>query len=370
MTKKSVFSLFVLSILILVEPLFSQAVPFDSDRWDISASVSKQEVYQGEKCLLMQGGIAVLKDVDFVDGIMEFDVAFGRVRGFFGAVWRLQDRANYEEFYMRSHQSGNPDANQYTPVFNNLPGWQLYHGKGYGVPVDYPFDRWFHVKIVVSGSEGEIYINDMNQPALYIPEMKRDVTSGKIGLKVNNFGPARFANFSYQIVDRPVLKTRSETPAAGIKGTVMSWQVSGVFAESSLSGKLRLTDDDKKMTWKKLACETSGLANLARIQPAGRGSNTVYAKVVVFSETDQVKVFQFGFSDRIKIYFNGHLLYGGNNTYRSRDYRYLGTIGYFEELYLPLKKGKNELWLAVSESFGGWGIQGRFMDLSGLRFVE
>ena len=59
-------------------------------------------------------------------------------------------------------------------------------------------------------------------------------------------------------------------------------------------------------------------------------------------------------------------MYGGSNLYRSRDYRYLGTIGYFDELYLPLQRGKNELWLAVSEDFGGWGIQAMFEDMAGI----
>ena len=34
------------------------------------------------------------------------------------AIWRVQDAKNYEEFYLRPHQSGNPDA---TPVHPGLP---------------------------------------------------------------------------------------------------------------------------------------------------------------------------------------------------------------------------------------------------------
>ena len=43
----------------------------------------------------------------------------------------------------------------------------------------------------------------------------------------------------------------------------------------------------------------------------------------------------------------------------SRDYRFLGTIGYFDAVYLQLKKGRNDLWIAVSENFGGWGIKAK-----------
>jgi hypothetical protein len=28
----------------------------------------------------------------------------------------------------------------------------------------------------------------------------------------------------------------------------------------------------------------------------------------------------------------------------------------FDELILPLKRGDNELWFAVSEDFGGWAV--------------
>jgi hypothetical protein len=64
------------------------------------------------------------------------------------------------------------------------------------------------------------------------------------------------------------------------------------------------------------------------------------------------------------------LIYGGNNLYQSRDYRFLGTIGYFDELYLPLKKGRNELWMAISESFGGWGVKARFDNMEDISIRE
>jgi len=63
------------------------------------------------------------------------------------------------------------------------------------------------------------------------------------------------------------------------------------------------------------------------------------------------------------VYLNGTLIYSGENMYQSRDYRYLGTIGLFDNIVLPLQPGDNELWFAVTESFGGWGIKARINDL-------
>ena len=58
----------------------------------------------------------------------------------------------------------------------------------------------------------------------------------------------------------------------------------------------------------------------------------------------------------------------GADEYRSRDYRFLSSIGWWDSLYVDLEAGENELVVAVSEDFGGWGLQARFPDPSGLTF--
>jgi hypothetical protein len=62
-------------------------------------------------------------------------------------------------------------------------------------------------------------------------------------------------------------------------------------------------------------------------------------------------------SDRAVVYLNGRPLYRGDDTYRSRDYRFLGSIGWYDALYLPLEAGENELVIAVSEDLGGWACR-------------
>ena len=96
----------------------SRPVPFDSGRWRWSAAESRMEDYLGRKSLYLRKGIATVADARFVNGWIEFDMAFTGERGFMGAIWRVQDTKDYEEFYLRPHQSGNPDATQYTPVFH------------------------------------------------------------------------------------------------------------------------------------------------------------------------------------------------------------------------------------------------------------
>lgn len=347
-----------------------QLVPFDSERWEIQAEEKKIVDYLGQKSLYLKGGSAIIKDSQFTDGIIEFDIAFSQERNFTGVMWRIEDSKNYEEFYFRPHQSGNPDANQYQPVFNGGAAWQLFYGERYSAPVKYDFNQWMHFKIVVSGENAEVYIKDMTTPALLVGELMRETKPGKIGINSGNLAPAYFSNFSLTPMNNPPLKGKTASENAA-PGTVMSWQVSNAIDEKSLEKKYRLSRSDKQnLSWKKLDCEKNGLVNLSRIQGIAEGKNTAFARVTIQSDVEQIKRVKFGFSDAAKVYFNDNLIYGGSDIYRSRDYRFLGTIGLFDELYLPLKKGDNELWFAVTENFGGWGVKAVFDEMSGIKIKQ
>ena len=115
-------------------------------------------------------------------------------------------------------------------------------------------------------------------------------------------------------------------------------------------------------SWTELAAEPSGLTDLARVNGIRDGRNTVLARTTLDAEREEVRVLELGFSDRAVVFLNGRALYRGDDTYRSRDYRFLGSIGYFDTLFLPLVAGANDLVVAVSEDFGGWGIQARWVS--------
>ena len=70
---------------------------------------------------------------------------------------------------------------------------------------------------------------------------------------------------------------------------------------------------------------------------------------------------------RSRAYVNGVLVYEGNDRWQSRDYRFLGTVGTYDALFLPLERGRNEVILAVSESFGGWATTGNLVPASGVK---
>lgn len=340
-------------------------VPFDETHWNIDSEDYKFETYNGAQSLSLPKGFAELKGVDFHNGIIEFNIAFPQGRGFPGINFRVQDTENSEEFYIRPHQSGNPDANQYTPIFNGLAGWQLYYGEGHAAPIKYKFDDWNHVKLIISGTTGEVYINDMENPLFQIYELKHGDISGPILLKGD--ANSHYANFSYTLTDDPELKLPAKELPSMEPNVITNFHVSNAVEDAAIIAKSSLdTKELPDLSWTDLTCEFTGNINIARAAKREEKKNTALVKISLSSETDQVKRLEFGYSDIAQVFVNGKAVYLGNNTFRSRDYRYLGTVGYFDSVFLELKKGDNEIIIAVMEGFGGWGMRARFDNMEGV----
>ena len=295
--------------------------------------------------------------------MIEFDIAVAEERGFAGLVFRLQDNENFEHFYVRPHQSGKADANQYTPVINDDSAWQLYHGPEYSTPTEYRFNEWMHIKMIIAGSQALVYI-DSEEPVLHVRELKRDTRGGGIGVQSANFSAVHFANFQYTQLANAYDLAPVDAPVSDVPmGMITSWLVSDTFDSSILEGVVQLGDiHTADRSWTELQAEPSGITNLAAAAALRQGSNTVFARIVLEADSPSKKFLTFGYSDAAAVYVNGTLVYAGDNTYMSRDYRYLGTMGLFDSVVLPLQAGDNEVWIAVSEAFGGWGVMGKVSD--------
>jgi hypothetical protein len=89
----------------------------------------------------------------------------------------------------------------------------------------------------------------------------------------------------------------------------------------------------------------------------------LYARTNIDSDRDQVKKLYIGYSDDVSVFLNGRILYRGRSAQNFRDPAFLGIVNPENDaVYLPLKKGSNELVLAVSELGGGWGFICRLVD--------
>lgn len=360
--------LFISNFFLILSCALGVNVPFDSEKWDLPEGQAEVEEYLGQKSLLLKGGIAFIKGLELANGIVDFDMAVSAERGFSGAIFRMSGKDQYEEFYIRPHQSGNPDALQYTPVFNFMAAWQLYHGPGFGATVTCKVDEWMHVRIIFFEGQGEIYIDDMETPVIFMHELKHTNTTGTVGLKVGaNRSPAHYANFSYQELTTPPDWKGSYSPAPTPPGTIKEWMVSQAFSDVWFDNyKFYLPESHGAETsardWTILPTEPDGLANISRLHRRTPENNTVFAGIDIQSETDRIQPLELAFSDQVRVFVNGKIVFEGQDNYTSRDYRFLGSIGFFDTIYLPLQKGKNEIRIAITETFGGWGVKGRLPE--------
>lgn len=346
------------------------AVPLDPAHWDIRAREVTPEQYKGVQCLKVIDGAAYLKD-QFESGIVEFDMCFDKDRCFPGLVFRQTDDRNFDFLYFRPHQSGNPDAIQYCPIYNGDDTWQLFTGTGYTAQVDYTSGEWMHVKVIISGSRAALYLNHQDSPTLYIYDLQRPAAPGVLALDNHSPVTVRFANFSYEkTASAPIVNARE--PVLPLPdGMVKDWELSRTFPESSLQDRLYLDDSAiARSGWEPAETGTLGFVNILQYRTKTKDSNTVLAAFTVQSGRRQSKRMSIGFSDRCKVYLNNRLLYAGSNTFKSRDYRFYGTIGLWDDVYLDLKKGINRVVIAVAENFGGWGVEARFSDRRGITFPQ
>lgn len=336
------------------------ADPWTDAGWAIKAEESKVESWRGRESLLLRNGTAWLDTAGFRDGVIEFDLAASDSQGFHGLVFRAVDRENFENVYLRPHQSGNPDATQYQAVYNGTTAWQLHTGERFSLPVEIDLDRWIHVRAAISGRRLELSIDGQT---LVFPGLLREPVAGAIGL-TSSGAPGRFAN----IVVRPGTPANQEGGAGAVlpeipAGTVGRWRVSTAFPESRVDRVTPLeAADSADLTWGELDAGPHGIANLAILRRRDEQQNTVFAAVTLRSSEARPVRFRFGFSDRVVVFLNGRPIYRGDDEYRSRDYRFLGSVGLYDEVILPLRAGPNELWLAVSEDFGGWGVIARIEE--------
>ena len=347
------------------------AVSADSSRWSL-VEQAKVADYQGRKCLLLDGGAAVLKNFQMRDAVIDVDVATPAARGFFGLQFRLaDDGANGEWVYLRQHKSGYPDAMQYTPVLNTGANWQIYNGMGFTGAVDIPKDTWFHLRLEVTGAQAKLFVKDMEKPALVMNDLKSGVQNGQVALHVLT-GATYFSNF--EIRTTPDVPWKRHLPAMP-PGTLTKWSLSPSFDALERNQERPLSPAEiEAMHWQDVEAEPPGFVVLYRYREAPHlrvtfatdfskrlepqpGMKLLYARTSIDSDREQVKRLYVGYSDDVSVFLNGKILFRGRSAQNFRDPGFLGIVNPENDtVYLPLRKGSNELMLAVSELGGGWGF--------------
>ncbi len=324
---------------------------------------------EGRQELIVSRSAALLEGVEFAEGVIEFDVAFENKRGFGGLMWHANDSGDAEYFYIRQHKSGLPDAGQYTPMRRGLTSWQIFSDRNAIAPFAYTYDGWNRIKFVIANDKADIYLNGGVEPILHVPDLATDRGNGGIGFRTSGpNGRIRIADLSIRplrsgegIVGSP---KQVESPPSGV---IRSWRVSSAFAEARVEDMLSLPADIAGLgNASTIQVEPSGIADLGRIGRPQDEADTVLVSTRIASDSAKAVRLQFGYSDRVKLFLNGDLVFDGDAGFRSRDFFSLGTVGFKDSVVLNLQEGENELAAAVSETFGGWAFAGAIENDAGL----
>jgi hypothetical protein len=375
-------SFFVVITLIFTTALLGQTQPITlslaTNRWTLSQRNFKIPESQppqhngemvdflGRQSFHLARGLTYTHEVEFKNGTINIDIAADEKSRFFGIAFHVQSDDDYEVIFFRPRSSGTDQAIQYTPGLRGANVWQLYTGLGYTATADIPRNQWIHVRIVVAGLIAQLFLNNATQPSLVIPDLKLGQVAGGLGFW-GHLGGGYFSNLSIttdNTMYNSTIKRHFEP------GSLTDWELSDIFDGDKTDPAVY--PDVGRMKWEKVDAETPGMVVINRyrrspnIDVPGRedrirrvvpGAQVVFARTAIHSERDQIRRMNLGYSDDVVAFLNGKPIYAGNNELGSRQANFLGLLDtYSEAIYLPLTKGDNELLLAVSEFFGGWGF--------------
>ena len=349
----------------------SARIPMTADRWQFPPKSVEFIQYKGLAAakILSDTAKLVLKGFDFTNGTIEFDVE-SLEPPFTGIYFRRQNDEESEYFYLRVGRAGMPqamDAAQYCPVIKGVTIWDMLpYCQG---PASIRKNDWIHIKLIVSGLQMLVYVNDMNRAALQIPRLEADTKSG--GLAFN--GKSIFAN----LVVTPG-ETNNLSASEGFDPTyhdsryLREWLI--YTPAMFLFGK-DVNDEDlpgQNTVWNKITAERRGLLNLSRLFGNSKNRRIVWVKTTIKSDKEQVKKMDMGFSDEVWVIINGKLAYADKNWFGHPIMKQPEGRCSIENtsFMLPLKAGENELLIAVTNFFYGWGIIARLDNLDGIELIK
>lgn len=349
-------------------------IPLAPESWTATDNV-RFESYLGRPSLFIDRGIALARGVQLRDGTLELDMAVPKGGNFMGAVFHASSADNSEVVYFRPASSGTLDAMQYAPALNGVgAAWQIYHGDGANAAPELAFGTWLHVTIDIAGSVAKVYLNDGREPALEVPRLA-GVDGASVGVWTGAYGRgAYYSNIRYT-PRTPV----APAPAAALpRGTITDWELSDAFDATAF--KPGTAPNLTGLAWEKVHVEPQGfvLVNRYRRAPSSSvprdpatgapladrimggpvpGAKVVLARTVIQSDRDQVRRMLIGYTNGVEVFANGQPLFFGMYPIVQSGLGFMNMIG--DGVYVPLKQGRNELVLAVTDFTAGWGFWAR-----------
>jgi hypothetical protein len=353
------------------------AVPMDASHWIVPANGQVEFLtYKNTPALRIQPNAtpgmpavqAVIKDVDFTDGTIEFDAepVDANRYPFLMIKFRQESAKESECFYLRVGGGDGQrriDAVQYAPYVGGVNLWDLFHYYQGAAPINKT--DWNHVRLVVSGLQLKAYVNNNEWPVLEIPRLEGNSKHGSIAFE----GYVTFAN----VVVRPGV-TDNLPAIAGADLTnhdpnyIRNWKITEPreLKEGLEPSAEILPNNETK--WSDITAERRGLINVTRAYGMSETRRYVWLKTNIKSEKDQRVNVQLGFSDEVWVAVNGRLQYVDKNLYsmpvrKTPD----GRIGIENGSFpIALKTGDNEILVCLANNFFGWGLIARLENLDGI----
>jgi hypothetical protein len=354
--------------------------------WEYDSTTTEFVMYKNTPVVRgKKGGYQIfLKNQTFASGTIEFDVELSGM-GFPGINFRMSpDRKNGENFYIRSFGPVKPETRttlQYAAIIDGVSMWDLADEYQSGAVIHQ--DRWNHVKLVVSGKQMNVYINDMSKPALRVPELESRTENGGISLS----GNVIYAN----LVIQPNA-TEGLAPETGYNSTLnetrylRKWLVSPpkdfpfgtdlLLPLPSMYGTLTKSDmPDSTAPWKPILAESRAIVNLSRLYGGAKdkdGRRLAWLKTTIESDKAQEKTLSLGFSDEAWVFLNGQLVYMDKNYFGTPGQKMPASRCTIEnaKIKLALREGKNEILIGLANYFYGWGIIARLDDVDGISLMK
>jgi len=368
----------------LTVPCLSQSasVPISLDQWIIGEKNERLDPDRkvennisenlGRQALHLTKGFGYVRGLDLQNGTIDADVAFDPNGAYIGLAFRVQAEDAYEMFFLRNGLSGKTQALQYTPGFFGANHWQIYNVPTYAGPGKFPSDQWFHIRVTVAGVQARLFLNNATEPSLVVPDLKQGYSSGSIGFWGQQ-GGGYISNLTYT-PDNATYHVPHHDDY--LPGTLTDWELSEIFDAAEKDPESY--PDVRNLKWEKVKAENPGMVVIGRYRrdpnilppddapgspkPVHRtpGEKLVFARTTIHSGAPVLRKMNLGYSDEVVVFLNGRRIYAGSNAYGSREPGFLGLLNPDNEaIYLPLKKGDNDLVLAVAEFFGGWGLMCR-----------
>jgi len=357
------------------EAMAQHVVPLKAEAWSFRPGIAAFDDSAGTPRLkIVDGrGYVVLKNLDFTDGTIEFDILPAN-KDFANFCFRFQDTAETETFYLRTNWAVNHpyamEAVQYTPIVKGVMYWDAL--PQFQTFSDYTLEKPSHVKMIVSGKQMKVWVNHPERPTLEVPRLEGDVTHGSIAFQGN------------QIISNLVVKPGGVEGLSPLEGTDPTVFDSRYLRHWVMTGPDTAGEDVRKVNqfgirgmpgekavWRPIDAERRGFVNLSRVFGGTRPFGVprmMFLKTTLHAREAKTVQLRLGFLDDISIFVNDRLIKVDKNNFGFPATKVPNGRLSIENstVMLPLKEGDNVLMVALGGNFFSWGLVARLDDMDGL----